>query len=70
MPGNDLPLPLKQSFPPIIWTFTEGEGDKIESRLPFKIFSTLQLGIFFRSTCSILEKNWRHQKYISKLTDL
>ena len=26
---------------PIIWIFTEGEGDWIESRLPFKIFSTL-----------------------------
>ena len=31
-----------QTFPPIIWIFTEGEGDGIESRLPFKIFSTLQ----------------------------
>ena len=25
----------------MIWIFTEGEGDGIESRLPFKIFSTL-----------------------------
>ena len=39
MPINVLPLHLKQTFPPII--FTEGEGDGIESRLPFKIFSTL-----------------------------
>ena len=31
-----------QTFPPIIWIFTDGEGDGIESRLPFKIFSTLQ----------------------------
>ena len=42
MPSNVLPLHLKQTFPPIIWIFTEGEGDGIESRLPFKIFSTLR----------------------------
>ena len=41
MPSNVLPLRLKQTFPPIIWIFTEGEGDEIESRLPFKIFFTL-----------------------------
>ena len=35
------PLHLKQTFPNIIWIFTEGEGDGIKSRLPFKIFSTL-----------------------------
>ena len=29
------------TFLPIIWMFTEGEGDEIESRLPFKIFSTI-----------------------------
>ena len=28
-------------FPHIIWIFTEGEGDGIESMLPFEIFSTL-----------------------------
>ena len=39
MPSNVLPLHLKQSFLPIIWTFTEGEGDRIKSRLPFKILS-------------------------------
>ena len=39
MPSNVLPLHLKQ----IIWIFTEGEGDGIESRLPFKIFSTLSV---------------------------
>ena len=39
MPINVLPLQLKQTFPPIIWIITEGDG--IESRLPFKIFSTL-----------------------------
>ena len=34
-------LHLKQTFPPIIRILSEGEGDEIESRLPFKIFSTL-----------------------------
>ena len=24
------------NFPPILWIFTEGEGDGIETRLPFK----------------------------------
>ena len=46
MPRNVLPLHLKQTFPSIIWIFTEGEGDGIESRLPFKIFSTLILILF------------------------
>ena len=41
-PSNVLPLHLKQTFPPIICIFTEGEGDGIESRLSFKIFSTLE----------------------------
>ena len=34
---------IKQTFLPIIWIFTEDVGDGIESRLPFKIFSTLQI---------------------------
>ena len=38
-PSNALTLHLKQTFPPIIWIFTEGDG--IKSRLPFRIFSTL-----------------------------
>ena len=41
MPSNVLPLHLKQTFPPIIWIFNADEDDGIESRLPFKIFSTL-----------------------------
>ena len=41
-PSNVLPLHVKQIFPPIMWIFTEGEGDGIESRVPFKIFSNLQ----------------------------
>ena len=40
-PSNVLPLQLKQTFPPIIWIFTEVEGDGIESRLHLKIFTTL-----------------------------
>ena len=36
-----LNLDLKQTFPPIIWIFTESEGDEIIPRLPFKIFSPL-----------------------------
>ena len=47
-PSNVLPLHLKQTFPPIIWIFTETEGDWIKSRLPFKIYSTL------------LVTNWNH----------
>ena len=38
-PSNVLPLHHKQTFLPIIWIFTEGDG--IKSRLPFKIFSIL-----------------------------
>ena len=40
-PSNVLPFHLKQTFPPIILIFTDGEGDGIESRLPLKNFSTL-----------------------------
>ena len=41
--SNVFPHYLKQTFPPIIWIFTEGEGDGLESRLYFNIFSTLIL---------------------------
>ena len=41
--SNVLSLYLKQTFPPIIWIFTEGEGDEIQSRLPFEIFPTLKV---------------------------
>ena len=40
-PNNVLPLHFKQTFPTMIWIFNEGKGDGIKSRLPFKIFSTL-----------------------------
>ena len=39
MPSNVLPIGPMQTFQPIISIF--GEGDGIESRLPYKIFSTL-----------------------------
>ena len=39
VPCNVLPLHLKQTFPPIIWIFIEGDG--IKFRLPFRICSTL-----------------------------
>ena len=42
-PCNVLPLHLKQTFPFMIWIFTEGEGDGIKSRLHFKIFSSLPI---------------------------
>ena len=45
MASNILPLHLKQTFPSIIWIFNQGEGDGIEFRLPFKIFSTLHISI-------------------------
>ena len=41
MPSYVLPLCLKQTFPPMIGIFTEGKGDEIGSRLPFKISATL-----------------------------
>ena len=50
--SNVLPLHLKQTFSPIIWIFTEDEGDGIESRLPFKI-------------CSTLSKFWNHVWWIN-----
>ena len=39
--NNNLSLHLKQSFPPTISLFIEGEGDGIKSRLPVKTYSTL-----------------------------
>ena len=47
-----LPFHLKQTFPPIIWIFTEGEGDGIKSRLPSKIFSTLSGGFAYPCFCT------------------
>ena len=46
MPSNVLPMKLKQTFLPIIWIFAEGVGDRIEFRLPLKIFSTLKIKVY------------------------
>ena len=54
--SNVLPLHLKQTFLPIIWIFTEGEGDVIESGLPFKSFSTLAFCL------------WKEMAYMTFLT--
>ena len=43
MPSNVLPLNLTQTFPSIVWIFTEGEGDGLTMRLHFKNVWTLQL---------------------------
>ena len=53
--SNVLPLRLKQTFPPKIWIFTEGDG--IKSRLPFKIFSTFQAAVFSRKCMEIEKKD-------------
>ena len=53
MPSNVLPLHLNQTFPPIIWIFTEGEGDGTESRLLFKVLSTLFVSIFGRPSSRV-----------------
>ena len=60
MPSNVLPLHLKQTFPPIIWIFTVGEGDGIESRLPLKIFSTL-ISIFLNLFSSVYSQYFLRQ---------
>ena len=49
MPSNVLLLHLKQTLLPIIWIFTEGEGDGIKSRLPFKKISTLVIRILLHN---------------------
>ena len=38
MPSNGLRLHFKETFPPIIWIFTDGEGDEIESKLILNLF--------------------------------
>ena len=57
-PSNVLPLHLKQTFLPIIWIFSEGEGDGIESRLPFKISSTLPNMAYFAQNSNSAIDNW------------
>ena len=59
---------LKQTFPPIIWIFTEGEGDGIKSRLPFKTFSTLKSSKFLLSFYILLIQNIQRRTFASKLS--
>ena len=65
-PSNVLPFHLKQTFPSIIWIFTEGDG--IESRLPFKIFSTLKAStyIFLGKVyyLKFIKKIWRKRNIL------
>ena len=42
IPSNVLPLHLRHTFLPIIWIFTQGEEDDVESKLSSKKNSTLQ----------------------------
>ena len=61
MPSNVFPLHLKQTFPPITWIFMEGEGDVIDSRLPFKIFSTLRIRdtfVIYVVNLTFIKKAW------------
>ena len=73
MPSNVLPLHLKQTFPLIIWIFTEGEGDGTKSRLSLKIFSTLSTSGKLHnppdtSICGrILEQDWGNQIQLCQL---
>ena len=48
MPSNVLPLHLKQTFPPIIWIFTKGDG--IKSRLSFNFFLLYPLINYLEAT--------------------
>ena len=54
MPSNVLLLYLKQTFPSMIWIFIEGEGDGMESRLPFKVFSFMKnFGFTYQSQIQV-----------------
>ena len=75
-PSNVFPYYVKKIFLPIIWIFTEGEGDGIESRLSFKIFSTLKSRnrmLSFRlsgaTTYDVLMKISTLSKYFSRPQD-
>ena len=66
-PSNDFPLHLKQTFPPIIWIFTEGEGGGIKSRILFKIFSTLSKSVW--SYC-VFRSSYLSYSYLDSVTTL
>ena len=49
------------NFPPLIWIFTEGE--EIESKLPFKIFSTLQIWLQIKNVNFLIHSSLQnHQR--------
>ena len=48
MTSNIFAIHLNQTFLPIIWIFTEGEGDGIKPRILFKIFSAIKNSKTFR----------------------
>ena len=59
-PSNGLPLHLKQTFPPINWIFTEGEGDGIKSRLPFFYFTKFNKDIIYSVFCECSTWNFKN----------
>ena len=75
-PSNVLPLHLKQTFLSIIRIFTAFVGDGIESRLPFKIFSTFKKNrrfclcvkyvIFKKKTAWYITPKLSHFLYLKK----
>ena len=66
MPSNILPLHLNEIFVTIIWIFTEAEGDGMESRLPFKIFSILLTYLF---ECFLILFNYCQPENQLKITN-
>ena len=61
-PSNVLPCYLKETFPPMIWIFTE--GDRIKSRLPFEIISALKEKDSENKTLSVLSQ----KGFVSNMT--
>ena len=61
MPSTVLPLHLKQTFPPIIWIFTEDEG--IKSRLPF-YFTKFKIGPLWYIIFRQREYRWPFQNVL------
>ena len=74
-PSTVLPLHLKQTLRPIIWIFTEGEGDGIKSRLPFKLFPTLlvirqQSKFYFIIYCADFGTKRHASLFVVRIDDL
>ena len=67
-PSNVSPLHLKQILSPIIWIFTEGEGDRIESRQPFEIFPTLCIKVYFTLWVRTFTQHFRKKSKLKILT--